>query len=96
MVLAPLHPRMQDISLKGDGLASISFRVDEGSVQRYERRTVTLGDEIDLTPDLAVGLKAGLRANIQVSSRTGRGSFGYTADLTGFTKAYAYIQRSLR
>ena len=95
-VLAPLHPGTQGVSLQGDGMSSMSFRVDTGPVQRYERRTETMGDEIDLGSKLAANLKRGLRATIQVSSNNGRGSFKYTADLTGFTKAYAYIQRPFR
>ena len=85
---------MHDTSIKV--MTSITFRVDGGEMMRYGPRDDVAGlTEIRLAPELAAALKAGLRVRIQVFNA--RSSyFDYTASLTGFTKAYDYIQRPSR
>ncbi|MCY4595425.1 MAG: invasion associated locus B family protein [Bryobacterales bacterium] len=85
---------MHETSMKV--MAGVTFWVDGGEMMRYGPRDDIAGlTEIRLLPELAAALKAGLKARIQVFS--GRGTyFEYTASLTGFTKAYDYIQRPFR
>ena len=93
-VLAPLHPRMHETSMRG--MTGVAFWVDGGELMRYwHRDEIAEPTEIRLVPELAAALKAGLEAKIQVFS-TRDTYFEYTARLTGFTKAYDYIQRPFR
>ena len=90
-VLAPLHPRMHETSMRV--VIGVTFWMDGVAIMRYGRRDDIKGlTEIRLVPEQAAALKAGLKARIQVFSVRGT-NFEYTANLTGFTKAYDYIQR---
>ena len=93
-VLAPLHPRMYETSMRV--VIGVTFWVDGGEMMRYGPRGDIEGlTEIRLVPELAAALKTGLKARIQVFNARGT-YFEYTASLTAFTKAYDYIQRPFR
>ena len=77
-------------------IKGVTFWVDSGGMMRQGPRDDIEGlPEIRLVPELAAALTAGLKARIQVFGDRGT-YFEYMASLTGFTKAYDYIQRPFR